>query len=149
MSLRVIGNMHQQSSKRRLQGLPAYNSTYFEISADKCSHAFAAKLQRAAQFRENISRRRVGLHLRSQAGQLVFTQLMSFGISEKSVDAARDMPQVKGHARDSDWACIQFFCGQVRTPSRQIFVGQLQRVQHRAMHCRNFRHRPAKPRFNF
>ena len=148
VSLRMICNVYQQSSERRWQGLPSYHSICFEISADECSQAISSKLQRVAQLRENILGRRVGVHLRSQAGHLDFRQLPSFRISQKPIDAPRNMPDMKRRASHPGWSRIQLLSRQVCTPARQIFFGQLQRVQHRALHRRNLRSRSAKPRFS-
>ena len=139
VSLRMICNVYQQSSERRWQGLPSYHSICFEISADECSQAISSKLQRVAQLRENILGRRVEVHLRSQAGHLDFRQLPSFRISQKPIDAPRNMPDMKGGASHPGWSRIQLLSRQVRTPVREILFGQLQRVQYCAMHRRNLR----------
>jgi hypothetical protein len=139
VSLRMICNVYQQSSERRWQGLPSYHSICFEISADKCSHAIASKLQRVAQLRENILGRRGGAHLRSQVGHLDFRQLPSFRVSQKPINAPRNMPDMKRGASHTGWSRIQLLSRQVRTPAREIFFGQLQRVQYCAMHRRNLR----------
>ena len=148
VSLRMICNVYQQSSERRWQGLPSYHSICFEISADECSQAISSKLQRVAQLRENILGLRIGAHLRSQAGHLDFSQWPPFRISQKPIDAPRNMPDMKRRASHPGWSRIQLLSRQVCTPARQIFFGQLQRVQHRALHRRNLRSRSAKPRFS-
>ena len=139
VSLRMICNVYQQSSERRWQGLPSYHSICFEISADQCSHAISSKLQPVAQLRENILGRRVGVHFRSQAGHLDFRQLPSVRIRQKPINAPRNMPDMKRGAGHPGWSRIQLLSRQVSTPAREIFFGQLQRVQYCAMHRRNLR----------
>ena len=139
VSLRMICNVYQQSSERCWQGLPSHHSICFEICADKYSHAISSKLQRVAQFCEDILGRRIGAHLRSQAGHLDFSQWPPFRISQKPIDAPRNMPDMKRGASHPGWARIQLLSGQVCTPAREIFFGQLQRVQYCAMQRRNLR----------
>ena len=139
VSLRMICNVYQQSSERCWQGLPSHHSICFEICADKYSHAISSKLQRVAQLPENILGRRVGVHLRSQAGHLDFRQLPPFRISQKPINAPRNMPDMKRGASHPGWSRIQLLSRQVCTPAREIFFGQLQRVQYCAMHRRNLR----------
>ena len=63
---------------------------------------------------------------------------MPLGVGQQPVDASGDMPQVKGDGSYPFAAKVEFVSGQSAAPMSQVNSGQLQCMQHRARHGRNF-----------
>lgn len=101
VALRVVGDVYQKAAKCGRELLPADGSRLREIALGKCANSFACSGDGLAQFRKECVPRCSRLEFRLHARYLFGVQRIPFSISEQSVHAACDVPNVKCNGRNS------------------------------------------------
>jgi len=138
MSLRVLGNVHQQAAYSRRQQLPPHSSRRFQVSRGERAHPTPGPLQRFAQFVEYRCRICTRRKFVFQRFQLLFAKLSPFGIGEQAIHTPSDVPQMKRNRSHAAGPCVELFNAEFNAPSFEIFTRKLQRVQHCTMHRGQF-----------
>jgi hypothetical protein len=78
---------------------------------------------------------------------LCFIQLSAFCVSQEAIDTAGDVTNMEGYGCRAVWSCIQLVLIEGAAPLEQIFVCQLQRVQHGSHYRRDVVQSSAQPWF--
>jgi len=148
MPLCVIRHMDEQSSDGRRQMLLAHGPCLLKIYLGQRSHSRCPISERSSEFSEQFLASRSGIEFRPQTSHLLFTQAPPFGISQQTIQTARQMPYVKGNRSRPRNPQIQLGMRKIAAPFVQVFIRQSQRVQDGARDRWNISLCTAQPRFD-
>jgi hypothetical protein len=99
MALGVIGHMHQQSAYGRGHTLASYVSRLVEVSGVESANTFGAGFEAVRQLLKGLTSGDVRAAFRFHSLELFFRKLASFSVSEKPVDAARNVAKMECDGR--------------------------------------------------
>ena len=128
--------MNQQAAHRSRKCLSSDRTWLLEIGSGKTPYTPQGVLNSLPELRENLSLPCVRIELGLERRHLLGTQLPAFRVSQQTVEAAHDVPQVKGDRRDTRRASIQRFVAQQGTRLLHVLHGELQGMHHRTDHSR-------------
>jgi hypothetical protein len=143
MTLRVIGNVDQQTADRRGQLFAADSARVFKVHCCQFSDALHTAFESRTQSRENLLSSGHRIEFRFHGRSLFGRQQGSFRVSEQPIHAAANMLQLEGNRSDSRNTRVQFDVTQIAALLVDVFARQFQRVNHRAMNGRQVSQRAA------
>ncbi len=131
MALSVIGDVDEQSSHGRGQPVSSYGSRCFQILIRQRSHAWQRICEGRTQFRKQPFAGCTRTEFGSQQIELPSAEVSGFGVSQQTIQTARQMPYVERDGSGSRRPRIHFVVGKIAAPLPQVFIRQLQGVQNR------------------
>ena len=122
MALRMLCDMHQKATERAWKLLFAYRRgaaksvetrprTRPSLRSSAAVSSAKQKVMCRARFEPGLQERRLG-----------FVKRSTFCISQQSIHAAGDMPQMESDRSDSVWPSVQLLIREVKTPFPKVFL---------------------------
>ena len=145
VTLRMIGDVHQQAGHRRGQFVSCPRSRLCSRTPGRTLALGPARGQCRIEFGEKRISPSPWIQFRFQSGQLVVRQVSPLGVGQQPVEASCDVAQMKCHRRQSGRTRIDLFIVQASAPALQVFFCQLQRVHDCPLHRGNFLQRAPQP----
>jgi len=108
MSLRVFRHVDEQSSHSSWQPLLSHSSRLFQIRPRQPSHPRRAMRERRNEFRKQLVARCARIEFGPQMSHLLLTKILPLGICQQTIQAARQVPNMKRNRRRSRRPGIHF-----------------------------------------